>query len=85
MPLYSYHDTKNDTYIDITMTISEMEAFEKENSHMERQYTSLNMVDPVTAGTAKPPADFQKYVLGKIKERHPLGSVEKRWQLKKEV
>lgn len=85
MPIYSYHDTKENIYVDITMSISDMEVFEKENPHMERQYTSLNMVDPVTAGTAKPPADFSKYVLGRIKEKHPLGSVEKRWNLSKEV
>lgn len=85
MPVYSYRDTKTDTYTDITMTISEMEKFEEENPHMERQYSSLNMVDPVTAGRERPPSDFSKYVLGRIKEKHPLGSVEKRWNLNKEI
>ncbi len=85
MPNYSYYDPESkDTYT-LTMTISEMLEYEKENPNLERIYEKLNLVDPVRIGVTRPPSDFQKYVLGKVKANQPLGSVEKRWTIKKEI
>jgi hypothetical protein len=48
----------------------------------------MNLVDPVGIGVSKPPADFQKYVLGKVKAAAPGANkdvFEKRWQIAKEI
>jgi hypothetical protein len=37
-------------------------------------------------GVTKPPSDFSKYVLGKVKEAHPLGgAIERRHTIPKEI
>lgn len=38
---------------------------------ISRQPAAPLIGDPVRMGVTKPPADFSKYVLGKIKEKHP--------------
>lgn len=85
MGYYTYYDTKKKERFTLTMTIADMEEFEKDNPHLERVFDTLNVIDPAGAGVSRPPADFQKYVLGKVKENHPKGSVEKRWHIPKEV
>jgi hypothetical protein len=47
----------------------------------------MNIVDPVGIGVSKPPADFQKYVLGKVKEANPHADAvaSKRWNIPREV
>jgi hypothetical protein len=39
--------------------------------------TAPGIGDPVRLGITKVPSDFQKYVLGRIKEAHPRGNVER--------
>jgi hypothetical protein len=85
MPIYTFRDTETGEEGDLNMTIAEMEQFIKDNPHFERVYTSVNIGDPVSLGILRPPTDFQKYVLGKVKAKNPLGSVENRWTIKKEV
>ena len=87
MPTYSYHNKNTGEEEDVSMSISEMEEFEKSNPNMERIYKPIAMVDPVGIGVTKPPADFQKYVLGKVKETAPGASAvaNKRWHIPKEV
>jgi hypothetical protein len=85
MPTYTYKNTKTNEEFDISMSISEMEAYEDKNPHLQRVYNQVNLVDPAGIGVQKPPSDFSKYVLGKVKERHPKGSVEKRWTIPKEL
>ena len=43
--------------------------------------------DPVNIGVTKPPADFQKYVLGRVKAAVPEASAvaNKRWDIPKEI
>lgn len=70
------------------MTISEMEKFEEANKDThERLYNSVTVVDPVGAGITKPPADFQKYVLGKVKAGSPGAEAiaNRRWGIPKEI
>lgn len=84
MPVYSYFDPKKKEQFDVTMTTDEMIQYEKDNPKLERIY-KMNVVDSVRIGVTKPPADFSKHVLGKIKNAHPRGSVEKRWSIPKEL
>lgn len=86
MPTYRYLNTQTEEVSDIFMSISEMETFQKENPHMERVYDSMNIVDPVSVGAKKPPADFQKHVLGRVKEVPGASAVaNKRWGIPKEI
>lgn len=87
MPTYTYLNTKTQEIEDHVMSISAMVQFEADNPHMQRQYDSMNIVDPAAIGVQKPPADFMKHVIGKVK--HVAGAdgakLEKRWHIPKEV
>lgn len=87
MPTYRYLNTQTEEVSDIFMSISEMETFQKDNPHMERVYDSMNIVDPVSIGAKKPPVDFQKHVLGRVKAMPGAdkNKIEKRWTIPKEV
>ena len=86
MPSYSYHDTKKNEDVTLTMSISEMEDFEKNNPHMQRIYNNMNIVDPAGIGVSKPPADFSKHVLGRIKAKNPHSTIgNARWSVPKEI
>ena len=88
MPNYSYKQINTGKVIELTMTISEMETFEQKFSDThERLYHSVTVVDPVGIGVTKPPADFQKYVLGKVKAGSPGSEAvaNRRWHIPKEI
>jgi hypothetical protein len=55
------------------MSISSFDQYKKDNPHMERYYdgSAPAMGDSVRLGFTKPPSDFQKYVVGRIKESVP--------------
>jgi hypothetical protein len=60
------------------MSISEREKFLADNPHIVQiPPDSINVADAVRIGVTKPPSDFQKHVLGPIREKHPLGHVGK--------
>lgn len=77
MPIYTFTNTQtNETFTDL-MSISEKETYLSENPHIQQVPVAVNMGDSVRLGVTKPPSDFTKYVLGKIKERHPKGNIGK--------
>jgi len=85
MPRYSYLNTKTNEEIELDMSMSDMETYEKKNKHMQRIWRVMHIGDPVSLGITRPPSDFQKFVLGKVKAKNPRGSVEKRWNITKEI
>jgi hypothetical protein len=86
MPSYTYHDTKKNEDATLSMSISEMERFEKNNPHMQRIYNIMNIVDPAGVGVSKPPTDFSKHVLGRIKANNPQSVIGSgRWSIPKEI
>ena len=86
MAIYTFKEKKTGKVYDITMPMSEIQSFEQKNTHLERVYTKMNVVDPVSIGVTRPPEDFSKYVLGKVKAANPHTDVGKgRWDIKKEV
>jgi hypothetical protein len=86
MAVYTFKEKKTGKVYDITMPMSEIQAFEQKNTHLERVYSKMNIVDPVGIGVTRPPAEFSKYVLGKVKAANPHTDVGKgRWDIKKEV
>lgn len=86
MPVYTFFDTKTGEEYDSTMTCSELDTFLEENPHIERVF-KMNIVDPINVGVQRPPADFSKYVLGKVAQMPGAKKekFEKRWAIKKEI
>lgn len=67
------------------MTIAELDDYKKNNPNMEQVLSTMNIVDPVGIGVKKPPSDFTKHVLGRIKKNNPLGgAIERRWNIPRE-
>jgi hypothetical protein len=86
MPSYSYRNKKTGEEFTLDMSISEMEKYETDNPQLERQYSAVGIVDPVGIGVTRPPSDFSKYVLGKIKAANPHTKIGTgRWDVKKEI
>lgn len=86
MAVYTFRNKKTDEVYDISMPMSEIDDFEKNNDHLERVYTKMNIVDPAGIGVSKPPADFSKHVLGRIKAANPHSEIGNgRWKLPKEI
>ena len=86
MPTYTFQNKRTKKRVDLQMSINEIVAFERENPHLERVYENLNYLDPAGMGVQRPPADFQKYVVGKVKAANPHGkALEKRWPIPKEI
>lgn len=86
MPTYTFRDKATDEEFDIFLSMSELDRYIEENTHLQQVPTAPAIVDPVNIGVKKPPADFQKYVLGRIKEKTPGASAvaNKRWDIPKE-
>ena len=86
MPTYTFRNKTTGEVHNDFMSIAKMEEYLKENPDIVQVLTTLNLVDPVGIGVSKPPADFQKYVLGRVKEvagaHNP--AIEKRWSIARE-
>lgn len=87
MPVYKFENNKTNEEFDLTLSYDEMLKFIVDNPHVNQVFR-MNIVDPVGAGITKPPSDFSKYVLGKVKATAPgvnKAAIEKRWQIPKEI
>ena len=87
MPYYSFIDTETEEEFELEMTYDQLKAFLEANPNLNQTFR-MNIVDPVGAGISKPPSDFQKYILGNVKEKAPganKAALEKRWHIPREV
>lgn len=91
MPLYDYVCGTCDkeferrlSMSDVDLPLSEPCPFCKSGT-VTKLLSAPAICDPVRMGVKKPPADFQKYVLGKIQQKHPLGNVQRKTTIPKEV
>jgi hypothetical protein len=87
MPVYTFENNKTNEEFDLTLSYEEMLKFIEDNPHVNQVFR-MNIVDPVGAGITKPPSDFSKYVLGKVKATAPgvnKAAIEKRWQIPREI
>ena len=68
------------------MPYNELEKFLNHNPNMEQVF-QMNVVDAVRAGISKPPSDFMKNVIGKVKTvpGADANKLEKRWKIPKEI
>jgi len=86
MPIYSFANKNTGEEYELTMKYEELEIYLKEHPEVDQTFR-MNLVDPVGIGVTKPPSDFSKYVLGKVKQvpgaHNP--AIEKRWTIPKEL
>lgn len=85
MPVYSFEDQETGEEFELSMSYDELKEFLANNPKVNQTFR-LNLGDPIRMGVTKPPSDFSKYVLGKVKETNPLGgAVERRYTIPKEI
>lgn len=86
MPVYSFENPKTGDEYELTMSYDELEAYLKKHPEVNQTFR-MNLVDPVGIGISKPPVDFQKHVLGRIKAANPHSEAvaSKRWGIPKEI
>lgn len=83
--IYSFEDTETGEEFELQMSYDELKQFLADNPKVNQTFR-MNLVDPVGIGVTKPPSDFSKYVLGRVKEAHPLGkAIERRYTIPKEL
>ena len=87
MPIYEFENTKTGEIFTEMMSIADMEKYVKKNKHIKQTIGNMTLADPVRIGVTKPPSDFQKYVLGRIKEKNPGATAvaSRRWHIPKEL
>lgn len=86
MPIYSVKNAKTKEEYDVNMSYDDFVLYLEENKNLARVYKPIMIVDPVGIGITKPPVDFQKHVLGKIKDKTKGGAIaNKRWNIPKEI
>ena len=87
MPYYTFRNKKTNEEITVSMKIAEHETYLDDKPDWEQVLTVPNFVDPVSIGVTKPPSDFQKYVLGRVKASVPQADAvaSKRWDIPREI
>jgi putative FmdB family regulatory protein len=91
MPMYDYHcdECKCSFEKNVKMDDCDLPTTQPCPSclslSVKKSVTAPGIGDPVRLGVTKAPADFQKYVLGRIKEAHPRGNVERSRSIVREV
>jgi hypothetical protein len=84
--IYTFEDKETLEQFELSMSYDELMLFLEENKQVHQVF-KMNLVDPVGIGVTRPPSDFQKYVLGKVKQMPGANKdvIEKRWQITKEI
>ena len=87
MANYTYKNKVTGEQITVNMTMAEHDTYLDDKPDWEQMILVANFVDPVSIGVTKPPADFQKYVLGRVKAAVPHADAvaSKRWDIPKEI
>ena len=87
MPVYTFENPQTGEQYDLTMSFDDLEQYLKNHPEVHQVFR-MNLVDPVGIGITKPPSDFTKYIVGKVKEAAPGAhqpALEKRWHIPKEI
>lgn len=74
MPTYTFHNTKTDEYHEDFMTISSMEEYLAQNSHINIVPAAPMIVSGVNSGRNKPDSGFRD-LLKTIKKNNPRSNV----------
>jgi hypothetical protein len=84
--IYSFEDQETGEEFELQMSYEELKQFLVDNPKVNQTFV-MNIVDPMGIGVTKPPSDFQKMVLGRVKEKAPGANksvIEKRWSIPRE-
>jgi hypothetical protein len=86
MPTYTFKNVDTQEEYDLVMSYDDLDGYLSENKNVNQVF-KMTLVDPVGIGVTRPPSDFQKYVLGKVKQMPGANKdvIEKRWQITKEI
>lgn len=86
MPVYSFIIKETGEEYEMTLTYDEMNQYLQDHPEVNQTF-HMNLVDPVGIGISKPPVDFQKHVLGRIKSSVPNADAvaSKRWDIPREI
>lgn len=68
--IYSFEDPETGEEFELQMSYDELKDFLTDNPKVNQTFR-MNIVDPVGAGISKPPSDFQKGIIGRIKDSVP--------------
>lgn len=84
--IYSFEDTETGEEFELEMSYDQLKEFLQAHPNLNQTFR-MNLVDPVGIGVTKPPSDFSKYVLGKVKNMPGADKnrIEKRWHIPKEI
>ena len=74
MPIYTFYNSKTDKVFTEMMSISEMESYLKNNSHIKQQITQMNIVAGVSGVSYRSDGGW-KETLSKIAEKHPTSAL----------
>jgi|GEM_PF-2183075 hypothetical protein len=87
MSFYTFENIKTGEQFVEEMRMAELDEYLAKRPDIIQVLVVMNLVDPIGIGVTKPPADFQKGILGKIKELPGVdkSSIERRWQIAKEI
>ena len=89
MPTYTFRNRETGEEWTDMMSIADREKFLEDNPHIEQKIVAVTIADPWSSmGAAKPPSDFSKYVLGKVRDKMPgaeKSQFERRWNIPKEI
>ena len=87
MPNYTYLNKKTGEEMTVNMTMAEHDTYLDDKSDWTQIIKSAVVVDPVNIGVTKPPSDFQKHILGRIKAAVPGADAvaSKRWGIPREI
>ena len=86
MPTYLFRNLETDEITEEFMAIKDLDGYIATNPHLQQVPTAPAIVDPVNIGVTKPPSDFQKNILGRIKAAVPEASAvaNRRWGIPRE-
>lgn len=86
MPRYVFENTETGDQFELEMSYDELKSYLTDNPN-HQQIFKMNIADSVIIGVTKPPADFSKHVLGRVKEMPGAdkSKIEKRWTIPREV
>ena len=87
MPNYTFRNKETNEEITVNMSMAEHDTYLNDKPDWEQIIQSATVCDPWTIGVSKPPSDFTKYVLGKVKAKtagaDAVGTG--RWNIPKEI
>ena len=84
--VYSFEDSDTGEEFELEMSYDELLVFLKDNPKVNQTFR-MNIGDSIRLGVTKPPSDFSKYVLGRVKEVPGANksTIEKRYTIPKEL